>query len=156
MMLDLSSLAIAIHAIGATVWVGGMFFAYTVLRPSLGTFEPPQRLTLWNNVFAKFFVWVWAAVIALPLSGYVLVFGYFDGFGSVGIYVHIMHMLGLVMIGLFLLLYFVPYRKYRDDVDAQDWASAAKQLNNIRRIVGVNTILGLVTIAIGASGRMWG
>ena len=156
MMQYVSSIAIAIHAIGATVWVGGMFFAYIVLRPSLGAFEPQQRITLWSDVFSHFFIWVWIAVIALPVSGYVLVFKYFGGFGSAGVHVHIMHMLGLVMIGLFLLLYFAPYRHFRDGVTAKDWASAARHLNNIRRIVGINTILGLITVIVGASGRLWG
>ncbi|MBU1210206.1 MAG: CopD family protein [Alphaproteobacteria bacterium] len=151
----LSSVAIAIHAIAAMVWVGGMFFAYTVLRPSLGAFEPQHRLMLWRDVFSRFFVWVWIAVIALPLSGYVLVFFYFDGFGSAGMHIHIMHLLGLVMIGLFLLLYFGPYPGFRDGVAAKDWPRAAKHLNSIRRIVGINTIIGLVTVVVGASGRLW-
>ncbi len=155
-MLDVSSIAIAIHAVGAVVWVGGMFFAYTVLRPSLGSFEPPQRLTLWSNVFSRFFFWVWIAVIALPASGYVLVFNHFGGFGTAGLHIHIMHVLGLVMIGLFVLLYFAPYRHFRAAVAAKDWPLTAKHLNTMRRIVGINTILGLITVITGASGRFWG
>ncbi len=155
-MLDVSSIAISIHALGAVVWVGGMFFAYTVLRPSLGFFEPSQRLTLWSHVFSRFFFWVWIAVVALPASGYVLVFEHFGGFGTAGIYVHIMHGLGLVMIGLFVFLYFAPYRHFRAAVAASDWALTAKHLNTMRGIVGINTILGLITVITGASGRFWG
>ena len=155
MMLTVLSIAVAVHAIGAVIWVGGMFFAYSVLRPSLSSFDPPQRLTLWNTVFSHFFLWVWIIVIALPVSGYVLVFNHLGGFGTAGIHVHIMHALGLVMIALFVLLYLFPYRQFRECVAAKDWASAAKHLSSIRRIVGINTILGLITVAIGASGRMW-
>ena len=155
MMLDVTPIAIAIHVVGAVVWVGGMFFAYTVLRPSLSSFEAPQRLTLWNNVFSHFFFWVWIAVIALPASGYALVYYHLGGFGTAGMHVHIMHMLGLVMIILFVLLYFIPYRQFRHGVAAKDWALAARNLNNIRRIVGFNTILGLITVIVGASGRFW-
>lgn len=155
-MLQLSFIAIAIHILAATVWVGGMFFAYQVLRPSLGSFEPPQRLALWNDVFSRFFVWVWIAILALPATGYVLVFNYFDGFGSAGLHVHIMHLTGLVMIGLFLFLYFQPYRHYRGAVAAKDWPLAAKYLNTIRRIVGFNTLLGLITVVVGGSGKLWG
>lgn len=155
MMIDVSAIAIAIHAIGATVWVGGMFFAYTVLRPSLGAFEPQQRLTLWNNVFSRFFLWVWIVVVALPASGYVLVFHYLGGFGAAGMHVHIMHMIGLVMIALFVFLYFLPYQKFREGIAAKDWASAARQLNTMRRIFGINTVLGLVTVIVGASGKFW-
>ncbi len=57
-------LAISLHLLSATLWVGGMFFAYCILRPIAAIqFEPPQRLTLWSEVFSKFFPWVWAAVI---------------------------------------------------------------------------------------------
>ena len=155
-MISLTLLAIAVHALSAVVWVGGMFFAYTVLRPSLSGFEPPQRLALWAAVFSRFFLWVWIAIIALPASGYLLVFTAFGGFGSVGLHVHIMHVLGLVMIGLFLILYFVPYRNFRGAVGAKDWPLAARHLNVMRRIVGFNTVLGFITIVTGASGRFWG
>jgi uncharacterized membrane protein len=33
---------------------------------------------------------------------------------------------------------------------------ATRQLTQIRRIVATNLVLGLVTVAIGASGRYWG
>ena len=39
---------------------------------------------------------------------------------------------------------------------AGDNAAAAAQLNQIRIIVTVNLVLGLITVAIGSSGRYWG
>ena len=155
-MLNVSAIAISIHAVGAVVWVGGMVFAYTVLRPSLGVFEGPQRLALWSNVFSRFFLFVWIAVIALPATGYVLVFRHLGGFANAGLHVHIMHVLGLVMIALFVVLYFAPYRRFRDAVTAKDWPEAARHLNTMRRIIGINTLLGILTVIIGASGRFWG
>ncbi len=154
-MQEISLVAVAIHILAATVWVGGMFFAYQVLRPSLGSFEPPQRLTLWKEVFSRFFFWVWIAIIALPATGYWLLFNYFDGFGSAGLHIHIMHLLGLVMIALFLYLYFVTYRHYSSAVAAKNWPLAGQHLNTIRRIVGTNTLIGLITVVIGASGKLW-
>jgi uncharacterized membrane protein len=56
---------IAIHALAAVLWVGGMFFAYMVLRPSAGPLEAPVRLQLWDRVFSRFFPWVWASVATL-------------------------------------------------------------------------------------------
>lgn len=48
-----------IHLLAAIVWVGGMFFAYMVLRPAaVEVLEPPARLRLWNVVFRRFFPWV--------------------------------------------------------------------------------------------------
>lgn len=60
------------------------------------------------------------------------------------------------MVGLFVFLYFVPYRAYARAAMAGDWAAAGARLPTIRRLVGTNLILGLLTVAIGASGRFWG
>lgn len=154
-MLNVSTIAISIHAVAAVVWVGGMFFAYMVLRPSLGAFDPPQRLALWSDVFSRFFFFVWISIIVLPVSGYLLVFYHLGGFRTAGLHVHIMHALGLVMIGLFVFLYYVLYRPFRNAVAVKDWSLASKHLNSMRRVISVNMVLGLFTIFTGASGRFW-
>ncbi len=155
-MPDLTVLATAIHALGAAIWVGGMFFAYVILRPSLGAFEPPFRLKLWNAVFERFFFWVWIIVIAIPVTGYWQVYVDFGGFEDSGLHVNTMNIIGLAMIALFVFLYVSPYQKFKTAVATKEWPVAASHLNLIRRIVGTNTILGLITIIIGASGRFWG
>ena len=69
------SIAIGLHILAAVIWIGGMFFAYMVLRPvAASQLEPPARLTLWAACFDRFFVWVWLAVVLLPLSGYWILF----------------------------------------------------------------------------------
>ncbi len=155
-MFDPNIIAGALHTLGAVLWVGGMFFAYMILRPSLGSFEPPQRLTLWNAVFNKFFFWVWIVVIALPLTGYWQVYTDFGSIEEAGQHVNIMNILGLIMITLFVFLYFSPYQKFKAAVESEQWPDAAGQLNIIRRVVGTNLILGLVNVAVGSSGRFWG
>jgi uncharacterized membrane protein len=47
-------LLLAIHLLAAVFWVGGMAFAYTVLRPAAGPLDPAVRLPLWRRVFARF------------------------------------------------------------------------------------------------------
>src|SRR3712207_2743588 len=101
-------LALLLHSLAAAVWVGGMFFAYMALRPAAGALEPPQRLTLWRGTFDRFFPWVWAAVAALLVSGYAMIFLYFGGFSGAGLHVHVMHGIGLVMMALFAHLFFAP------------------------------------------------
>lgn len=151
-----SALANALHVLAAVVWVGGMFFAYMVLRPAVGAVEPPpERPKLWSRVFPLFFAWVWAAVVILPLTGYWRLFMDFGGFARAGASVHVMHVLGLVMIGLYVFLFFVPYRRFQAAVAAGDFAQAAPQLAVIRRIVGTNLALGLIVSAIAAFGRLW-
>ena len=152
----MSALAIAVHAVAAVIWVGGMFFAYMILRPSMPTLEaPPDRLKLWHAVFQRFFPWVWATVIALPVTGYLQIFTDYGGMEGIGPHIDLMQLTGWVMIALFLYLYFVTFAKYKAAVAAEDWPAAGEQLNTIRRIVGTNLILGLITSAAGASGRLW-
>lgn len=155
-MENLPAIMTMVHAIAAVVWVGGMVFAHQILRPTLGFLEPPQRLTLWAAVFHRFFIAVWAAIAVLLATGYHMVFAEYGGFDQAGIYIHLMHGNALLMTALFVFLFFVPYPRYRAFVAAQDWRDAAAQLNLIRRIVGVNMVLGLINIAVGSSGRLWG
>jgi uncharacterized membrane protein len=149
-------LGLILHILGAVVWVGGMFFAYIVLRPAAGTMTGPERLRLWRGVFERFFPWVMASILALLVSGYWMLFGHFGGFGGAPVHVHIMNLTGLVMMALFLHLYFAPWQRMRRALDGGDTALAATQLNQIRMIVLVNLVLGLITVVVGSSGRFWG
>ena len=148
------SLLITLHLLSAVVWVGGMFFAYMVLRPvAASLLEPPLRLPVWRHCFARFFVWVWAAVVLLPLTGYVMIAMYFGGMACARLHVHLMSGIAWVMIALFLFLYFKPYRGLIRAVETAEWPLAARHLARIRQIVGANLVLGLVTVAIAAGGR---
>ena len=70
------SIALTFHILAIVIWVGGMFFAYMALRPAAASvLEPQQRLTLWSAVFARFFPWVWLAVISILASGYWMLLG---------------------------------------------------------------------------------
>ena len=53
-------------------------------------------------------------------------------------------------------LYFAPWRRFRTAVDSGDLAKAAKQLTQIRYIVALNLVLGLIVVVVGATGRYWG
>jgi uncharacterized membrane protein len=152
----MTALAIALHILGAVVWVGGMFVIYVCLRPALGTLEPPQRLRLMRATLARFFPWVWAAVLLLLAAGYWMVFATFGGFDRVGVHVHLMQGIGWVMIILFVWLFHGPWLAFKRAVDAADWARAGASLDRIRKIIAVNLPLGLIVVVIGASGRYWG
>ncbi len=148
------SVLFALHVLAAVIWVGGMFFAYTTLRPVAGSLlEPPQRLALWRRVLERFFAWVWTAVVVLFASGYWMVFGYLGGFGAVGIHVHIMHLLAIVMALIYAYLFFAPYQRLQRQVDAGDWPAAGATLAQIRKLVGTNLLIGLVLVSIAAGGR---
>lgn len=152
----MTALLIALHILAAVIWVGGMFFAYVVLRPSIGGIEPAaERVRLWRRVFARFFPWVSASVLVLIVTGYALVFGYFGGMAGIGLHVHVMQGLGWIMFLLYGHLYFASWGRFRRAVDADDLPAAAPALAGIRRLVAINLGLGLIVVAIGASGRYW-
>ncbi len=144
---------IALHFLGAVVWVGGMFFAYMALRPAAGDMAPAERLGLWRRTLDNFFPWVWGSIAALLGSGYGLIIA-FPGLAD-GIHVHIMQLLGWIMILIFCHVYFSPYRRLRAALDGGDVETAANKLGQIRLMFGANLILGLITILIGATGRFW-
>ena len=147
-------IAITLHLLAVVVWVGGMFFAYMALRPAAAALlEPPLRLPLWSATFARFFPWVWAAVILLPASGYWMILNVFGGFGNLALYIHIMQAVGILMTLIFLHVYFAPYPRLRKAVAARDYAAAGKQLAIIRKLIGLNLLLGMALIVVASSGR---
>jgi len=148
------SIALPLHVLAVLIWVGGMFFAYVVLRPAAGeTLEAPERLRLWNSTFARFFPWVWGAIIIILITGYWMLLVPFGGFANAPIFVHAMNGLGLVMMALFMHVFFAPYKRLSRAVDAEDWQTAGKQLAQIRLLVGINLALGLFTVAIATAGK---
>jgi uncharacterized membrane protein len=144
---------LAFHILASVIWVGGMFFAFVVLRPGIGPLEPAVRLPLWFRVFSRFFPWVWLCIAALLASGFAMVFLGFGSFATVGAYVRVMMALGIVMMVIYAYLYFVPWQRFRRAVSTADWLVAATHIRQLRLLVGSNLILGLATVVIGASGR---
>jgi uncharacterized membrane protein len=142
----------ALHLLGAVLWVGGMAFALTVLRPSLAVLEPPQRLALLGQAFARFFRIVWHAIPLILLTGYGMVFGIYNGFGGVNIAVHTMHLLGLIMTAVFAYIFFSPWAALRVAIDAGDGPTAAALADRIRKLITLNLALGLIVVLIAPFG----
>lgn len=147
-------LALLLHVLGVVVWVGGMFFAYMALRPAAAqSLEPPQRLKLWEGTFRRFFSWVWLAVALIFGSGTYLIRGG-GGFGAASPHVDLMLGIGLVMALIFFRIFFVPYRTLKQAVAAGEWQTAGAALAQIRTLVGVNLVLGLLTIVVAMAGGL--
>ena len=132
------------------IWVGGMFLAYTAVRPAAGeVLDPPQRLKLWTGIFRRFFSWVWAAVIFILASGFMMI----AQLAAVPAYILVMAIIGIVMSTIFMHIYFAPFGRLKRAVGAEDWKAGGAALNQIRIFVGVNLILGLINIAVAVLGR---
>ena len=141
-----------IHLLAALVWVGGMFFAYVVLRPAaVEVLHPPERLRLWDAVFRSFFNWVWLAIGLLLVTGFYMVYLY-GGIAYVPHHVHVMLALGLVMTAIYGYVFFSCYVPLGVHVSNQRWKEAGEQLGRIRRLVAVNLTIGLLTVGIAALG----
>ena len=136
---------LAVHVLCAVIWVGGMFFAYVVLRPSLSVLEPIQRIALHTQVFRRFFLIVWHVMPLILISGFAVLFLFYGGIAGVGWNVNVMMLLGLIMSAVFVLIVFGPYARFRRTTDR---ATAIACIDRIRKLIGVNLVLGLVTVVV--------
>lgn len=140
------------HVLAVVIWVGGMFFAYMILRAAAAEIlQPPDRLRLWDNVFARFFNWVWLSVIILLITGFCMVFLH-GGLAYVSSHVHLMALFGMGMVSIFIYVFFLSFRRFRLKVASQDWPGSGAMLATIRRLVGLNLVIGLSTIATAVLG----
>ena len=150
-----AQLAISAHILSVVIWVGGMFFAYMAMRPAAASvLEPPKRLPLWLATFKRFFPWVWLAIITILASGYFIIFGVYQGFANTPIFAHVMNGLGTIMMLIFFHVFFAPYRRLTQAVNDQDWPAGGKALNQIRFLIGLNLLIGLITIVVATLGKV--
>jgi len=142
-----------LHILGFTVWVGGMFFAYLCLRPiAAELLAAPARLALWRGVFGKFFLWVWLAVLLLLGSGMQML----ASIGKPPLFVCAMAGLGVLMMLIFGHVFFAPFARLKRAVAAQQWTAGGAALAQIRRLIGINLVLGLLVMSLGVLGPLLG
>ena len=134
----------ALHLLCAVLWVGGMFFAFVVVRPSLAVIEAPQRMLLQTQVLKKSFLIVWHVMPVIILTGFAML-PYVGGMPNAPWQVHAMLALGLLMAALFLATYLGPYRKFRRTTDRTRMASSFRR---IRMLIDINLVLGLIVVIV--------
>jgi uncharacterized membrane protein len=136
---------LAVHVLCAVIWVGGMFFAYVVLRPSLSVLEPIQRIALHTQIFRRFFLVVWHVMPLILLSGFAALFGLFGGPATAPWNISVMMLLGLIMSAIFLVIVFGPYARFRRSTDR---STIVASMDRIRKLIAVNLVLGIVTVVV--------
>lgn len=142
-----------LHVLGVVVWVGGMFLMHVAVRPAaVALLLPPQRLPLLASVLGRFFLWVAAAVVVVLLSGIGMILEG-GGFRNAHLSVHVMFATGLAMMAIFLHIRFSPFRRLQSAVALPDWPAAARHLEQVRQLVTINLVLGILTIAVATVGR---
>ena len=149
----MSLLAQGLHAVAATLWIGGIFFAFVALRPAAQeVLQARGRLHLWRAAYRKFFRLVWLLITMLLATGYYQLFFRFAGFANSQPYLHLMHTIGLIMVVAFCYLYFSLYGKLCRLIDTEDISAASDTLKKMRPVMATNLFLGIVITAVGVCG----
>ena len=150
------SLWLMVHLLGVIVWVGGMFFAHFALRPAAAeVLQPPQRLPLLAAALGRFFKWVALSIALILISGVAIMILFLGNGARLGPHIHAMTTLGLIMMLIFGHIRFAGFKRLLAAVAAQDWSAGAAAMAQIRRLVLVNLVLGLITTVIVFVGRGW-
>jgi uncharacterized membrane protein len=146
------SIALTLHLLAAIIWVGGMFFAHFALRPAVNQLlEPPERLPLMLKVLDGFFPWVWVAVGLILSSGFWMMFVVFTAAPPSSQW--IMAVIGCLMAIIFSYIYAVPYRRLGTALAVHELADAAAAMALIRRLIGINLVLGLLVTVVAVAGK---
>lgn len=146
--------ALGVHVLAAVVWVGGMLMMLAVVRPAaVALIEPPLRLRFFCDMFRRFFAIVWLTIALLLATGFWMALVPFGGLGRVGMHVHIMLGLGLIMVGLFAFLFWGAYARMKAALEQDAYPQAVAALAVIRRIVTVNSGLGVAVVLVASAGR---
>ena len=57
------------------------------------------------------------------------------------------------MVLIYMHVFFGPYNRLKSAVSSEDWPTGANALAQIRMLVGVNIVLGIIVISVAAAGR---
>ena len=145
-------LLVLLHLLGAIAWFGGMWFAYFCLRPAAAeALDPAHRLPLWAATFGRFFRYLALIVVAVVLSGFVLLLQ--TGLRAAPTGWLVMASLGLAMTAVFSYVYLVLYPRLNTYCRAASWPDAALVLNDIRRWVAMNLVFALGAVAAAVLAR---
>jgi uncharacterized membrane protein len=145
-------LLVLLHLSGAIVWIGGMFFAYFCLRPAAAkALDGPARLQLWVGTFDRFLRYTGLAVAAILGSGLAMLLPV--GLAAAPAGWKLMLSTGIVMMLLYGFIALVLFPRLRRLCATSNWPAAASTLNDIRRLVALNLVLGLCTVVAAVAAR---
>jgi uncharacterized membrane protein len=135
-----------IHLLAAIFWLGGMLTLHFCVRPAaLSALQPPQPLAMMHATLVRFLKIVALAIVVLLLTG-IHLYGLRGGLAARW-GVHVMALGGIVMMLIYGHLRFGAFKKLSTAVAAQNWAEAKPALDQVRKLVVVNMVLGIAIIA---------
>jgi uncharacterized membrane protein len=145
--------ALAVHTVAAVFLVGGLLFALLILRPSARALESSASLTLWRDSLARFLARAWVALALLLGSGHAMIHLTYGHLASAPPFVRVMLGLGLAIAVALAYLQFVPWRRFQQAVAAAGWPTAQQRIGQVRFVLAILMVLGLLTVLIGSGGR---
>lgn len=141
-----------LHLLSVIVWLGGMFFVLSSLRPALAVLQGPQRLLLMQAVLRRFFKIVAVAAAVTLLTGGAMIGSLASASRAAGLSfnmpleLHAMTALGVLMLLIFGHIRFVLYKRMNTALAGNDTTTAGGTLDSIRLWVSVNVTLGVVIV----------
>ncbi|MBP3981463.1 CopD family protein [Acidovorax sp. JG5] len=147
-----------VHLLSLIVWIGGMVFAHFFLRPAAQALEPAARVQLMHDVLQRFLAAVLVAVVLVLASGLWMIgqsaheAAQSGGRFAMPLGWTMMATIGLVMMAIFGHIRFALFKRLQRSVAASDWPAGGKALASIRTWVGINLMLGVLTVAVALLG----
>ncbi|WP_026436528.1 CopD family protein [Acidovorax sp. JHL-9] len=147
-----------IHLLSIIVWIGGMVFAHFFLRPAAQALEPAARVQLMHQVLQRFFAAVLVAVVLVLASGLWMIgqsareAAQSGGRFAMPMAWTVMATLGLVMVAIFGHIRLILFKRLQRAVATSDWPAGGKALAGIRTWVGINLVLGVLTVVVALLG----
>ncbi len=135
-----------LHLLAAIFWLGGMATILFCVRPAaLSVLAAPQPIALLHATLARFLKYVALAMAVLLITG-IHLYGLRGGMGARW-GVHVMALGGIVMMLIYGNLRFSAFKKLDAAVKTQTWSEGKAALDQIRKLVLVNLVLGVVIVA---------
>ncbi|NHO31981.1 hypothetical protein [Acetobacter fallax] len=141
------SLVLAFHIAGMAIWVGGATYAALILRPSLTLLDKAQRSAVHLLTLKKFLRVIWHVMPIVLITGWLMII-HEGGFAVVPWTTNAMQLLGLIMAGLFLRVFYGPYQKARRAIRPQP-----ATFDSIRTLILGVAACGILTILCASLGH---
>ncbi len=146
--MSFGAMLLALHTLGAMLWVGGMYFVLAILRPSMAFLEGPLRLELHKRVLDRFFFAIWLVMPTMLVSGIILQYLFYGGIGASPWPLQMMTVTGLVMSAIFVAIALFPWRDFLQALKDEKLTEAGIAVHQIRRLLIVNLVLGALTTIV--------
>lgn len=146
----------SVHALAAVFWVGSMFFSLYILKAGLGMVDGALRLQMLDRILRLLFAWVWAFVVLIFLSGWIILHIKYRPALDTSVWswpVWLMMIFGHIMILNFFYIFFVLYKKFRSNLEIGDFGGAAQSFVGLRLFILINFYIGTLLVAAAVYGK---